>query len=490
MVPAYSMFNCTYALANCNPVGDGFLYAQVTAPTLTIVADALNKVYGSVDPTLTYVVSGLVGDDLTSIVTGAQSRAVGENVGTYAISQGTLSAGGYGYTLNYTGNDLTITSAFLALNISANNASKTYGTTLIFAGTEFTPVGLVGGDIISGVTLTSAGAANTANAGTYLITPSNAVFSVGSAANYSISYVDGTLTVTQVPLAIAADIQTKVYGNTDPSLTYTITAGSLLFSDILAGGLSRTAGENVGTYAINQGTLGNSNYTVTYTGANFGITPRDITIAANPATKTYGQADNLTFAVGNLGLASWDTNAAVSTALTRAAGENVGTYAIMQGVLSNTNYNLTGFTGNNLNISAALLTVAGVPTNKVLGTPDPALTYTTSGLQFSDTTATVLNGGSLVRDPGDTIGSYLVNQGTLALLSTNYTMTYVPCNFTILAPTVVQEITQTSLQSAPAEDTATTSEEEEKKESAELLAEAAIVDDSGQPLADPLPVCR
>lgn len=204
----------------------------------------------------------------------------------------------------------------------------------------------------------------------------------------------------------------------------------------------------------------------------------------------YGDADPNLFTVGG-GLASWDTNATAFTgSLSHTGGENVGTYTITQGsLLANANYNLSGFTGNNLLITPALLTVVANSQNKVLGTPDPLLTYMTYGLKFNDSAATTLS-GQLDRDVGDTIGTYSINQGNLILLSSNYTMTYVAGTFRILAPTVVQEITQTSLQSAPAEDTATTSEEEEKKKSAELLAEAAIVDDSGQPLADPLPVCR
>jgi hypothetical protein len=499
MVPAYSMFNCTYALANCNPAGDGFLYTQMTAPTLTIVADALNKVYGSVDPTLTYVVSGLVGDDLTSIVTGAQSRAVGENVGTYAISQGALSVpAGYGYTVAYTGSNLTITPALLTLNLSASNVSKTYGTALTFTGTEFTPVGLIPGDTITGVTLISTGAPATANAGDYSIdiTPGSETFGQGLASNYTIiNYIPGTLTVNPAPLTVSANALSKVYGNIDPTLTYTPTG--LLLTDALLGSLGRAAGQDVGTYAINQGTLSNPNYTIAFIGNDLSITPRDITVTSLSAAKVYGDAEPNLFTVGG-SLASWDTNATAFTgSLSHTGGENVGTYTITQGSLaSNANYNVSAYNiSGSLTITPAPLTVAADSKNKVLGTPDPLLTYMTYGLKvnanlnINDSASTILS-GQLDRDAGDAIGTYSINQGNLTLLSSNYTMTYVAGTFRILAPTVVQEITQTSLQSAPAEDTTTTSEEEEKKESAELLAEAAIVDDSGQPLADPLPVCR
>ena len=81
-----------------------------------------------------------------------------------------------------------------ALTITADNASKVYGQTVMFAGTEFTTAGLVNGDTVTGVTLTSAGATNTAAPGGYPIVASAAVGS--GLDNYTISYMPGTLTVT------------------------------------------------------------------------------------------------------------------------------------------------------------------------------------------------------------------------------------------------------------------------------------------------------
>jgi formylglycine-generating enzyme required for sulfatase activity len=57
---------------------------------VTITAANKTKVYGSTDPALTYTSSGLVGSDSLS---GALIRATGENVGSYDILLGTLSAG-------------------------------------------------------------------------------------------------------------------------------------------------------------------------------------------------------------------------------------------------------------------------------------------------------------------------------------------------------------------------------------------------------------
>ncbi len=64
------------------------------------------------------------------------------------------------------------------------------------------------------MTLSSDGAAASApvSGSPYAITPSAAVFGVGSAANYLISYHDGSLTVDPAALTITASDQSKTYG--------------------------------------------------------------------------------------------------------------------------------------------------------------------------------------------------------------------------------------------------------------------------------------
>jgi sugar lactone lactonase YvrE len=73
------------------------------------------------------------------------------------------------------------------------------------------------------------------------------------------------LNVVPRPITVTADNQTKILSSADPPLTYTITSGSFVSGDGLTGTLARRAGENVGTYTINQGTLGASgNYALTF----------------------------------------------------------------------------------------------------------------------------------------------------------------------------------------------------------------------------------
>src|SRR5439155_25005097 len=103
--------------------------------------------------------------------------------------------------------------------VMANNRTKTYGQSATFAGTEFTPTGLVNGDTVTSVTLTSSGAAATASgsASPYAIVPSAATGT--GLGNYTIGYVNGTLTVTPAALTIAADGKTRAYGTANPAFT-------------------------------------------------------------------------------------------------------------------------------------------------------------------------------------------------------------------------------------------------------------------------------
>jgi cytoskeletal protein CcmA (bactofilin family) len=85
-----------------------------------------------------------------------------------------------------------------ALTITAKAATKSYGQTLTFAGTEFSVAGLVAGDGVTSVTLVAAGQSVGAQPGSYDIVPSAAIGNRLS--NYVIGYVNGTLTVNLVAI--------------------------------------------------------------------------------------------------------------------------------------------------------------------------------------------------------------------------------------------------------------------------------------------------
>jgi hypothetical protein len=85
------------------------------------------------------------------------------------------------------------------------------------------------------------------------------------AGNYTVSGLsETTASILVRPIEVTADDKSKRFGEADPALTYTITSGSLVSGDLLAGGLARDSGETAGEYAIGKGTL--------HAGSNYGMT--------------------------------------------------------------------------------------------------------------------------------------------------------------------------------------------------------------------------
>ena len=100
--------------------------------------------------------------------------------------------------------------------------------------------------------------------------------------------------------------------------------GTLVTGDTFSGALSRAAGENVGLYAIGQGTLAlSTSYTLTYVGADFTISAKPITATANAKMKSYGDADAaLTYA--RCGVSSPVISATVLPRLDHSAAPHLG----------------------------------------------------------------------------------------------------------------------------------------------------------------------
>ncbi|HEJ1945070.1 TPA: filamentous hemagglutinin N-terminal domain-containing protein [Pseudomonas aeruginosa] len=405
---------------------------RITPAQLNVIADAKTKVYGDLDPALTYQVSGLKRGDTAGAVLngGSLSRVAGENVGVYGINQGGLGLVSSNYTLNYQGNNLTITKALL--NVIADAKTKVYGDA--DPSLTYQVSGLKNGDT-AGAVLNGGSLSRVAgeNVGVYGINQGGLGL---VSANYDLSYQGNNLTITKALLNVIADAKTKVYGDADPALTYQVsglkngdTAGAVLNG----GSLNRVAGENVGVYGINQGdlALNSGNYDLSYQGNNLTITKALLNVIADAKTKVYGDADpSLTYQVS--GLKNGDSAGSILTGgLNRAAGENVGVYGINQGdlALNSGNYDLS-YQGNNLTITKALLNVIADAKTKVYGDADPSLTYQVSGLKNGDSAGSILTGG-LNRAAGENVGVYGINQGDLALNSGNYDLSYQGNNLTI-----------------------------------------------------------
>ncbi|MBA0885578.1 MBG domain-containing protein, partial [Flavobacterium undicola] len=402
----------------------------ITAKPITVTVTASQtKVYGAVDPVFAYTVSpSLLGSDS---FTGALTRVSGENIGTYAITQGSLSAGS-NYTISYVSKDFSITAKPITVTATVSQ-TKVYGAVNPVYTYSVSP-SLVGSDTFTGALTRVSGE----NIGTYAITQG----SLSAGSNYTISYVSKDFAVTAKPITVTATAsQTKVYGTVDPVFAYTVSP-SLVGSDTFTGALTRVSGENIGTYAIGQGSLSaGSNYTISYVSKDFAITAKPITVTATASqTKVYGAVNPVyTYSVSP-SLVGSDTFSGV---LTRATGENVGSYAITQGSLSaGSNYTIS-YVSKDFAITAKPINVTATASQtKVYGAVNPVYTYSVSpSLVGSDTFS-----GVLTRTTGENIGTYAIIQGSLSAGS-NYTISYVSKDFTITAKpiTVTATASQTKV---------------------------------------------
>ncbi len=426
-------FTCELGRIPGEQVGAYFIYAEtlvwdhtnytimtyhknllITPRAITVTAAAEGKTYGDEDPALDWTITSgtlVTGDSLSGVLT----RAAGEDVGSYAIGQGSLS-GGANYALSFVPGTFTISQR--PLTVTADAKSKVYGTSDPALTWTLTAGTLVDDDAITGDLSRVAGE----DVGNYAI--GRGTVSAGD--NYAITFESAPLAITQRPITVTANNRNKTYGYTDPLLTWSVTAGSLVSGDAITGDLARVSGEDIGRYAILQGTLtAGDNYAITYVPAEIVIAARPITITANDRYKTYGVMDPvLTWGITAGSLVDGD---AVTGALARVSGEQVGSYVILQGTLdAGENYAITYVPGE-ITIGARPLTVTADARSKVYGGTDPELSWAlTSGTLLEGDAIT----GALVRVAGESAGSYAIGQGSLSA-GDNYAITYVPADFVI-----------------------------------------------------------
>lgn len=398
---------------------------NITPAVLNIVATAQQtKVYGDSDAAFTYRVDGLKFADTATVLSGNLTRETGENVGTYAIELGSLTA--TNYTFDFTSAIFTITPAELLVNV--NNLAKVYGDTdptLTYAveGYKLSD----DASVFRGGLVREIGE----NVGNYAITQGTL-----TTVNYTINFRDGIFNITPAELIVTTAEVTKVYGNTDPALTYTVEG--LKNNDtntIISGALTREVGENVGRYLLQQGTIVTTpNYQVRYVFATLTITPATLSIIPlGNQNKIYGQSEPILNYTAS-GFKFNDTTAVISGLLGRVVGEGVRTYRYAVGSLASqhANYQFAVDTQNTFEIKPAPIEIIVTPNQqKLFGSADPVLRFTVVGLQFDDRSVNAVS-GNLSRVAGEAVGTYLINRGSLINRTNYYIASFVASTFEIV----------------------------------------------------------
>lgn len=261
---------------------DVFVYGPATATVaisvqrapLTITAQGKTKVYGAAMPVLTATYAGFVnGDSPASLDTPASiatTATAASAVGLYAIvASGAADAN---YAITHVNGSLSISAA--TLTITAGNASKVYGAANPLLTASYN--GFVNGD-------TAANLDTPVN----LTTPANAASGVGSYpitasgaadANYTISFVAGSLSITPAGLTIRAEDKSRPVGAANPPLTAAYTgfvngdSPAALNTPVV---LATIADENSpeGSYAITASGAVDANYNITHVNGTLTVTP-------------------------------------------------------------------------------------------------------------------------------------------------------------------------------------------------------------------------
>ena len=402
----YSTFSGSVSTTGGNLSVSGALNAGSVTLTaggsVTLNAGSSITATGSASDSIVLSGASLVNDAGSTVLSPGAGRWLVYSAGPAGNTFGGLISGnkaiwgvGYPTAVAETGNRYVFSNAG-AVTVTTTNATKTYGDAPINLSTNFTLTGKpvdaaaygnvylnsMAGDIFSvGPTIVSTGNTAIANAGggggfggAYSIT------STGTAnAGYSLTSTDsGLLTVGTRAVTVTGDNQSRVYGDANPTLTYTVaadgvgTSRGLANSDSLSGVLATTAvvTSNVGNYATTQGTLtdgNNSNYAITYNDGNLAVGTRAVTVTGDNQSRVYGDANpTLTYTVAadgvgtSRGLANSDSLSGV-LATTAVVTSNVGNYATTQGTLTdgnNSNYAIT-YNDGNLAVGTRAVTVTG-----------------------------------------------------------------------------------------------------------------------------------
>jgi hypothetical protein len=189
----------------------GFAFAPapllVNQATLLVTPNNASKTYGSVNPALTYTITGYVNGDQnkSGVVTGAAVLSTpvltGSAVGQYPITVNTGTLAASNYTIDWVLGEFTVNPA--PIWITANNQSMTYGFGLPALSVRI--YGLVNGDAataIAGLPAVSTTATSKPAVGIYPITVGIGTL---TASNYSIQLGNGVLQVNKAALTATAN---------------------------------------------------------------------------------------------------------------------------------------------------------------------------------------------------------------------------------------------------------------------------------------------
>lgn len=252
--------------------------------------------------------SGLYGDDKLEGSLSRENSNI-KDVGDYFVTVGSIEGRNPNYEIKFVNEGAYVTITPRKIYVKTDSIIKVYGEEFVAPSVKFfsdpactqeSNAFATGDNIASiGNVIFSDAINKYTPAGNYTL--SCVIDETGAGAkNYSVSYVNGYVEVSTRPINVTAIASSKVYGDADPIMGYSVSSidgekASGLIEDAngsieeLSGSLQRVAGENYGDYNITLGTLGNANYEIRFTSAKFSILRKALYayIADENLTKVY-----------------------------------------------------------------------------------------------------------------------------------------------------------------------------------------------------------
>jgi surface protein len=430
------------------------LTAGITKATLTATADDRTKVYGAVNPELTFKYSGWVNGEETIDIpptigtTVDATAAVGTYPGAITLSGGSDN----NYEFAFLPADLEITKA--TLFVTPDMQIKTYGA--VNPELTFKYDGWVNGEEPIDISPTiSTSISTSTTVGTY---PSAITLSGGADNNYDLILGPGGFIVRKAPLTVTADAQTKVYGAANPELTFKYSGWKNDENETVLDvqptasttvGATTAAGIHPGAITLSGGS--DNNYEFAFLPADLEITKATLFVTPDMQIKTYGAVNpELTFKYDGWvnGEEPIDTPPTIGT--TADATTAVGTYpgAITLSGGSDNNYEFA-FVPANLEIAKATLTATADARTKVYGAANPELTFKYSGWVNGEETIDTPPTIGTAADAATAVGTYSEFITISGGSDNNYMFNYVPGALAVTkAPLTVTADTQTKVYGA------------------------------------------
>ena len=318
------------------------------ADPVTVVAKSYSRQYGEANPSFDYTSSGAALSGTPSLTCAATTTSP---VGEYDIvpSKGTIT----NYNVTYVNGKLTVTKA--PLTITAKNYAIKQGEALPTFEVEYS--GFRNGEtssVLATQPTISCSASSSSAPGTYDIVVSGA-----DAANYSITYVKGTLTITQADeVVVAAYSFVRLYGDANPTFGYYSFGASLTGTPSIT--CAATATSPVAEYDIVASPGSVTNYNVVYVKGKLAIIKAPLTITAKSYTIKQGETLP-TFEADYSGFKNSETSSALTTqpiiTTTATSASEPGTYDIVVSGAAATNYDITYVKGTLTIIQADPVTI-------------------------------------------------------------------------------------------------------------------------------------